>query len=379
MAVYETARFEDRAEILDFANLVFSMAHVPHDFARMLPKVYGENAPLFRPDMHFVSREDGHIRAMVAMLPVPIKVAGRAFTIGYIGTVSSHPYYRGHGGMKALMNMAIDTARREGYACLALGGRRQRYGYFGFTPAGMKARHSVIGDNIRHALGGVDASGISFKTIIDNDDPLIDGMFGLYDRQAVTGSRSKENFLIICQSWGAELAAVMDGGECVGYAVARNDGVSELVLIDPVRYAKPFIKAWHSVKGDFKLEIPVYDAALQREVVGFCERLELTDEMKLHVIDWETTVGATLALKRLTHPMPDGRWTIQVESDSPLTLEVAGRGTSVGRDNRDADVNMTRTQAQTALFSRESLLLPTVNAPQGWFPLSFGMRNADDF
>jgi GNAT superfamily N-acetyltransferase len=356
------------------------MAHRPHDFAAMLPKVYGEGAPLFQPDKHFIAREDGRIRALVAMLPVPARAAGRGFTVGFIGTVSTHPYYRGRGGMKHLMAMAMDTARREGYAYMALGGRRQRYGYFGFTPAGVSASHLINGDNVRHALGGIDSSRISFKEITDSNDPLIDIAYGAYDRQIAAGSRSRENFLIICQSWGAKLYAVNDGGACVGYAVATNDDmVSELVLEDSARYAKPFFKAWYAARGGFKLRVPTFDIPLQQEAESISEGFAIDQECKLRVLDWETTLGAALALKRAAQPMPDGRWTIQIDGGEPLTMEVAGADTSVSRSGRDIDASMTSMQAQEAVFSMKSLLFPVSNAPQGWFPLALGRRSADDF
>lgn len=170
------------------------------------------------------------------------------------------------------------------------------------------------------------------------------------------------------------------GGDCVGYAIARDSGdISELVLADPTAQAKPFFKAWHAAHGNFTLDVPIFDVLLQREAADICEELVLEEEGKLCVIDWETTLSATLALKRLVYPMLDGRWTIQVENDPPLTLEVAGQSTSVKRDSRTVDAHMTHAQAQTALFSRESLLLPNANAPQGWFPLSLGLRGADNF
>ena len=38
---------QDREEIVDFANFVFSQAHEPHDFKKLLPKAYADNAPDF--------------------------------------------------------------------------------------------------------------------------------------------------------------------------------------------------------------------------------------------------------------------------------------------------------------------------------------------
>ena len=66
MTEYRMARPGEEEDILDFINLVFSQAHEPHHFDRLIPKVYGHagHAPL-----HAIALEDGHIRAAIGLLP----------------------------------------------------------------------------------------------------------------------------------------------------------------------------------------------------------------------------------------------------------------------------------------------------------------------
>ena len=40
MASYHFAGIGQEADLLDFANFVFSYSHRPHDFRKLLPKVY---------------------------------------------------------------------------------------------------------------------------------------------------------------------------------------------------------------------------------------------------------------------------------------------------------------------------------------------------
>lgn len=124
-------------DILDFANYVFSQSSQPHDFRRLLPKLYGENSG--SEGYHYLVREDGRIRAMVCAMPLSLLVAGKPLRAAGIGTVSVHPYARGKGYMKALMNRAMEDLKTQGYAMAFLGGMRQRYEYFGFTPTGTRA------------------------------------------------------------------------------------------------------------------------------------------------------------------------------------------------------------------------------------------------
>lgn len=106
-------------DILDFANYVFSQSSQPHDFRRLLPKLYGENSG--SEGYHYLVREDGRIRAMVCAMPLSL-LWRQAVAAAGIGTVSVHPYARGKGYMKALMNQAMEDLKTQGYAMAFLGG-----------------------------------------------------------------------------------------------------------------------------------------------------------------------------------------------------------------------------------------------------------------
>ena len=58
MAVtYTRGKPGELGEIRDFVNMVFSMHTRPHDFARMLPKLYADDAAT--EGEHYLVREDG--------------------------------------------------------------------------------------------------------------------------------------------------------------------------------------------------------------------------------------------------------------------------------------------------------------------------------
>ena len=67
MTEYRFARPEEEPEVLDFINAVFSQAVRPHDFEKLIPKVYAH--PGFA-EMHAVAVEERRIRGAVAMLPM---------------------------------------------------------------------------------------------------------------------------------------------------------------------------------------------------------------------------------------------------------------------------------------------------------------------
>ena len=82
MTEYRFARPEEEPEVLDFINAVFSQAARPHDFAKLIPKVYAH--PGFA-GLHAVAVEDGRIRGAIAMLPMTVHAGENTLKAGYIG------------------------------------------------------------------------------------------------------------------------------------------------------------------------------------------------------------------------------------------------------------------------------------------------------
>ena len=89
------ANESEKQEIIEFIDYVFSKAHRPHDFASLLPKLYGRDGD--GAAHHFVIREDGKLAATVLAYPVMMQIGeSRLMTLG-VGSVSTHPCARGKG------------------------------------------------------------------------------------------------------------------------------------------------------------------------------------------------------------------------------------------------------------------------------------------
>ena len=73
MTEYRFARPEEEPQILDLIDLVFSQGSRPHDFRKLLPKVYAH--PGFSA-IHALAVADGRIRAAVAVMPMTMGVRG---------------------------------------------------------------------------------------------------------------------------------------------------------------------------------------------------------------------------------------------------------------------------------------------------------------
>ena len=134
MIEYRFADASYRADIIDFINMVFSQSAIPHDFKTLIPKVYADGRGF--DEIHAIALDNQRVRGVVAQLPISAKYAGQDLKIGYIGSVSSHKYARGSGYMKVLMAMQLENAEKSGIDIMMLGGQRQRYEYFGYSPVG---------------------------------------------------------------------------------------------------------------------------------------------------------------------------------------------------------------------------------------------------
>ena len=68
MTEYRLAKPEEWEDCIELANYVFSMAHRPHDFEQLIPRVYQAGPEMAR--IHRVAvAENGRLRAEIAVLP----------------------------------------------------------------------------------------------------------------------------------------------------------------------------------------------------------------------------------------------------------------------------------------------------------------------
>ena len=375
-------RFADeslRADVIDFINYVFSQAHCPHNFKTLIPKVYGDGRGYA--DIHAVALEDGRMRGTVAQYPISARFGGQALQIGFIGSVSTHPYARGKGYMIELMDMQAKRAKETGVDLMLLGGLRQRYEYYGYSPCGAQYVYRVNADNVRHGLKKVDASGINWKKFSDASASEIDEAYRLYLAQPVTGIRLREDFDIVLRTWGAEPYVILDGARVAGYAdISGKDSFSELVLQNAAD-APRFIKAWYAVyaPGTTHVTVPAFDRALNRAISAFSEGYELRTSTQARIVNLKNVVNACLHLKRATEKLADGEIVLQMDDETPVRALVKNGEIEVTETDRKPDISLTRLDMQQFLFSANRFMAPDFPDPTGWFPLPLFLYGADHF
>ena len=263
------ARPQDRDEIVDFCDLVFSKAHCPHDFTTLLPKLYGAGGD--GAAHHFLLREDGHIVATVLAYPVPVHIAWQTLLSLGVGSVSTHPRCRGRSFLQTLLAAVDDKARELGADFAVLGGQRQRYEHFRYVHAGYQLRGTLTPDNVRHALRTVSCEGYALAPMTQADVPAA---LALHTAQPSYCARREDAFLDVLRSWNARPVTLTLDGTFIGYASLipgeRVCLVQELLLADE-GHAPAVLKLLSGAYGELSLIAAPWEAGRAARIAALCE------------------------------------------------------------------------------------------------------------
>ena len=374
---YRKATAADREKYIDFANMVFSCAHVRHDFKALIPKVYADGRDT--DDMHNIAiREDGSIRGLVAVMPNEMKIGSAVIKTGYVGTVSTHPYGRGEGHMKKLMNFAIDGMQADGVELAMLGGQRQRYEYFGFTKGGVSRDHRVSKTNLRHVLGEVNVDNIAIIEVQNGDTEILEKCAAINAEKKISAKRTVDEFHIIANSWYKRLFAVNIDGEFAGYIIGAGDSFAEIMLYDVANVNK-VIKAYlekfdvSSVSfstGEFEVELNCELAKVEESMgIGHPEMLRIFDFVKV--------IGGLMEVKASYAPMQDGCVSFVIDG-KPMTIKVENGVPCVTAEAGEDAKELTAMEAQQLFLALNGQELYG-RLPFGWAPLPLYLSHADAF
>lgn len=364
----------DRDDIIDFANYVFSQAHVPHDFKKLLPKVYADGVEGIE-QWHFLAKQNGKIRGMIACKPLTMHVLDKTLHYGSVGTVSVHPYSRGEGHMKVLMSLMIADSKAKNYDMLFLGGQRQRYNYFGFEQAGMALSCSVSATNVRHALKNVDASGVTFSELTEERPEEVDYACRLSQTQLLHGERPRGEFLAIMHSWKSCCKLIRVDGRMAGYMM--GDG-RELVL-EEENLLPLVIKALFDQnpgRESLSLFVPPFCTERARFLARLSEGVSVKPVELINVLNWKNVLEAFFLLKAGYTTLEDGEACVRVDNQT-VTIRVKD-GVPAVTEGGENPTEMEHLEAQRLFFGVEQTVLPDLRY-KNWLPLPFYISTADTF
>lgn len=380
MMNYRLADAQDMDKIIDFANMVFSMLRVPHNFEEMLPKVYA--SPNLQPEIHIVAEEEGRLCGCLGMLVYPLRVAGETLRIGYMGTMAVHPRVRGRGTMGTLMEKQIERGKEMGLDMLLLGGQRQRYARHGYETCGGTYGYTISAANVRHAMTGMDADALRFEPMKQEDAAFA---LALYDRQIVAGARTEGNFLAAVKSYREKPYVVKDGAQMIGYLVTSQDGqrISEIVMENSGSIL-PAVKGYMQTMGlrSLRVDAAPHDTALNTLLASVCEGFTLSQNCMAQVLNPERVIRAYMKLKAATGPLEDGRVVLTCGDRGTIEAAVSGGQISVCPAQGKEGIALTNQQTVQLLFGHNRFAVPQDAAkavPASWFPLPLHISEPDSF
>lgn len=364
----------DRDDIIDFGNYVFSQTNIPHDFKKLLPKAYADGVEGIE-QWHFLAKQNGKIRGMIACKPLTMHVLDKTLHYGSVGTVSVHPYSRGEGHMKVLMSLMIADSRAKNYDMLFLGGQRQRYNYFGFEQAGLGVKCLLNATNVRHALKNVDASGVTFSELTEERPEEVDYACRLSQTQLLHGERPRGEFLAIMHSWKSCCKLIRVDGRMAGYMM--GDG-RELVLEEESllpRVLKALFEQ-EPARESLLMLVPVYCTERVHFLARLCEGVSVKPVELINVLNWKNVLEAFFLLKAGYAALEDGEACIRVDNQT-VTIRVKD-GVPTVTEGGENPTEMEHLEAQRLFFGVEQTVLPDPRY-KNWLPLPFYISTADTF
>lgn len=377
---YRKATEAERGKYLDFANMVFSCAHAPHDFQAMIPKVYGADKQTAHMQNIAVD-ENGNVRGLVAVMPGEMKVLDETLKTGFVGTVSVHPYGRGEGHMIRLMNMADEGMRADGVDIAMLGGQRQRYEYFGFTKNGLAMYHSINGANVRHGLKNARTEGIEITPVTADDKEAIRRAWELFEKKRLHAARTPEEFHVICRTWYMSMKQIKIDGEFAGYIVSNTDDkclkISEMALNDYAMTGAVIKKLSEDSGKSINVTTADFDVELNRALAAFEEEASLSAPMQIRIYNFAKVIRAFMKLRASYRPMIDGKCGFVIDGQQ-VTISVKDGNVDVTDAPFEGSRKLTSIQAQQLFFNANGWLMEG-DLPMGWAPLPVYIDNADEF
>lgn len=374
---FRKAHPEEHDACIDLVNYVFSHDHRPHDFEKMIPRVYGpgKNAA----ELHRVAADEtGRLWAAIACLPETLTVCGHELRAGFIGSVSVHPRARGEGFMKRLM-ADWDAEMQETCDLAVLSGQRQRYEYFGYTSGGLKLQWTVDEANIRHALRSADDGSFSFRPLAESPEALTLAQ-ELHLRRPARVYRAPALFEETLRTFGMRPLAVLKKGKAAGYLAASADSrIIHEIALDDNEDLSPVLKAFFACyqPGHAAIIAAATDTALNRRLGTFAESWRLEASEMIRIYRFAPVLEAYLTLRQKTLGLVPGEWSA-VLGGQPVTVRVTGAGVTVEEKAAPGAPELDQKQAQSLLLSPQSCLQDGL-APAGWFPLPVFWPTADQF
>ena len=377
------AKEEDFDDLVNFINYVFSNDGEESDFINLLPKLYKQEYNTMK--NHYIVKENGEIKAVVGAFPMELIILDNtSLKVIGIGTVSVHPYSRGYGYMKKLMNMALKDMRKQGIHISCLSGKRQRYEYFGYTPCGQKIYYTIKAENVKHRLNQYINKNISFKEVKNNNLDFIDKAYELYSKNKFKFSREESNFFDILKSWYFDVYSVYNNELFLGYIVVDKDKtyISELAVTHDDHFISVLVNYISCNNLDkINYELPIWEKKKIKELNEVAEEISMNNCSQFNILNYEDVLLSLLNFKTTHSNLFDGSISFEVSEYGKFKISVKNNRAIINSFNGKCDIKLSHLDAMQFFFSPFGSYLVSDDKLEkiisSWFPIPLFISTQD--
>ncbi|MBE6677751.1 MAG: GNAT family N-acetyltransferase [Ruminococcaceae bacterium] len=344
----EWAKEQDFNEILEKSNIIFGGEGNTDYFQLYHPKLYEVRNSATE---HLIVREDDGIKGILGVFPAEMDVCGNKLTVDGFGTMGVLKEARGKGYMKDLMNTAVAASKSRAHIAF-LGGRRQRYEYFGFTPSGVAASFSFNRDNARHGIEGADLSVYGFSEGKTAEEAAF--ACKLYNRRPAKVLRTESNFLTMLKTCRSTSIIIRKNGELFGYASVNGEGrsINEIELED-IKELPAVLAAYlanYELRGISVGGVFMFETEKLKMLDSVCENMSLHCCENFMINDYVAVIRAFLMLKASYTKLYDCHTVLEIEGADRIEISICNGNISVNSTDKDADLTMKPLEATRLLF-----------------------------
>ncbi|NLC33280.1 MAG: GNAT family N-acetyltransferase [Clostridiales bacterium] len=375
MTEYRQALAGEESEILDFANMVFSMMDKPTDFRKLYPAVYGSNNFA---DFHLIAKDQERLIATVAVKPLQLKLFGQlALSCGYLGTVCTHPFEQGKGHMRKLLDMAVVQSRKQGLELLALSGQRQRYNHYDFENAGPIIAYCVNSSNLKSLFK---EHQYTFQPLEYQESSVLDNLYAAYENLSMIGQRSKQLFKAYLAAWQGSCFVLLRNERAIGYIYSIGENILEMAIEDPSQTLQ-ILYDWMDFKicKNFDIRVPAHCKDSIRMLGEAAESYLVSDSMMIHIFNWQSVIEKLLIFKSQFTYLLDGDAVIEITGEARLRIIVQSNRVTVKPTQKKVDAAFGHREGITRFFSAQGIMQEKNDVFYSWFPLMLSIPAADSF
>lgn len=370
MTQIRTATRDEYLHLIDFANRQFN-----ENFTTIVPKLYAHSPE--KAMNHLLFLDDGELQGLLGAFPMQWQCGDTTLKYAGIGTVCVVESARKLGVMSQLFATILPQLQAHQFDFAILGGQRQRYEPWGFTPSGTQYQLAFTSDNARHFRG--DECACQFVRATPSDSDLYQQAVALHQIDACFTPRVAESFLTISHTWENQLYWVFSPQQTwLGYLIVSPDHTEIIECSFTVQHLRvaiiyAWIREWKL--PELKLTSHFGDPALT-DSLAVVEEFTIKSNTNLLIFNFMRMIQATLTLKAKTQPLLSGQVVIQIDNQVPLEICVDAQGVHVRETAQAPTVHFTALEATRVLFSPHAVVIqnPVLAA---WLPLPFFISPVD--